>query len=206
MVPGPIRMMLIIMMTLLRNTFLTSIFPEETICPMTGCFQKRCWDINLVEGHLLTAVCVPENNSRDQMMVNTLDLNLCVGISDDKLKWQNNGNFADSAEFMAITRGDQFMAAGHIALNAYCPDAYGPRYNCKLDLSELVWLDQAQIGCFFNRAIAQKPPEFHQDAPPSAMGPVRVRYDDVVFIGYLEEQGIAYMRVAANATDYQYYM
>lgn len=45
-----------------------------------------------------------------------------------------SGNFADSAEFMAITHGDQFKAADHIVLNAYCPDGNDPRYNCMLDL------------------------------------------------------------------------
>lgn len=83
------KMLLIMLMTALRNQFLTPVFPVEIVCPITGCFQKHCWDINLVEGHLLTAVCVPENNDRDEMLVNTLDLNLCVGVSGDKLMWQD---------------------------------------------------------------------------------------------------------------------
>lgn len=65
--------------------FLLTVFSPET-CPPSGCFQIFCWDLSLIDGHTLHAVC---DDGEGEMRENHLDLNLCVGVEGKRLQWED---------------------------------------------------------------------------------------------------------------------
>jgi CVNH domain-containing protein len=87
--PSPILIMpatglkMLLLLVLLFWFLLTAFSPET--CPPSDCFQNLCWDLSLIDGHTLHAICEGEGEVRE----NYLDLNLCVGVEGKKLQWED---------------------------------------------------------------------------------------------------------------------